>query len=471
MADQLAFAALSGDHNPIHIDALAARRTQAGAPVVHGMHLVMWALDALAAGGLVSQQLRGIRAQFHKFTYLDIACDVELSQLDSHGARIDLCSNGLVLATIQLRNGGRRIVAEAVGAAYATPATEAGEVPLAPSLPDVAGWRGWVTVPGTAAQFEAAFPALVRVIGARRAAGLATLSRLVGMVCPGLHSIFAGFDAALVEPVSQRIGVSFEVTKLHQQYRMIGMNVGGDGLSGTATTFMRWPPVEAPAMSAIAAAVTAGKFAGAVALVIGGSRGLGAVTAKVIAAGGGRVIITYAKGADDAARLAAEINAARGPAVCTALAYDSLRTAASQLAALNADVNQLYYFATPPILAGPPDQFSPERFREFRSVYVDGFDDACRFVRTRSRVPLLAAFYPSSVYVTEAPPGLAEYASAKAEGEQLCATIGQQIPGLKVVIGRLPRVLTDQTATIARVDNADPLTVMLPFVNQLQEPA
>ena len=130
---------------------------------------------------------------------------------------------------------------------------------------------------------------------------------------------------------------------------MIGMNVRGGGLSGTVTAFMRWPSVEAPSMEAVSAAVAADSFAGAVALVIGGSRGLGAVTAKAIAAGGGKVVITYAKGRDDAAKLAAEINAACGPGVCTALAYESSGDAASQLSALPEDVNQLYYFATPPI--------------------------------------------------------------------------------------------------------------------------
>src|SRR6202050_3314195 len=73
MADQLSFAALSGDYNPMHVDALAARRTLAGAPVVHGMHAVLWALDALAGAELIGPRLCEIRAQFRKFAYLDVA--------------------------------------------------------------------------------------------------------------------------------------------------------------------------------------------------------------------------------------------------------------------------------------------------------------------------------------------------------------------------------------------------------------
>ena len=47
-ADQARFAAVSGDRNPVHLDPVLARRTPAGAPVVHGVHLLLWGLDALA---------------------------------------------------------------------------------------------------------------------------------------------------------------------------------------------------------------------------------------------------------------------------------------------------------------------------------------------------------------------------------------------------------------------------------------
>jgi acyl dehydratase/NADP-dependent 3-hydroxy acid dehydrogenase YdfG len=471
MADQLAFAALSGDYNPMHVDALAARRTQAGAPVVHGMHALLWALDALAAAELIGPQLCDIRAQFRKFIYLDVACELELTHSDGGAARAELCSNGLVLTTIQLRDGQRQVRAEFDSAEFAAPEVAvAGNAPRVPALQDLAGLRGWTTAPGAVEQFESRFPRLARAIGTQRVIALAALSRLVGMVCPGLHSMFAAFAVDLVEANTQRAGVGFGVSKINQQFRLINMNVGGGGLSGTVTAFMRWPPVETPPMRFVSAAVPAGAFAGAVALVIGGSRGLGAVTAKAIAAGGGKVVITYAKGRDDAAKLAAEINAACGPGVCAALAYESSSDAASQLSAVPEGVNQLYYFATPPIFPRTSDQFSPEKFRELHSVYVDGFREVCRFVLERSRALRLTAFYPSSVIVEKVPPGFAEYAKAKAEGEKLCAAMMGQIAGLKIVVERLPRVLTDQTATIALVEHADPLAVMLPFVHTMQEP-
>ena len=69
--DQQRFAWASGDHNPIHVDALLARRTQAGVQVVHGIHLLLWALDTLALAQPELPPISKLRAQFNKFVGLD----------------------------------------------------------------------------------------------------------------------------------------------------------------------------------------------------------------------------------------------------------------------------------------------------------------------------------------------------------------------------------------------------------------
>jgi len=45
--DQTAFAKLSSDWNPMHLDRSSARRTQFGAPVVHGIHNLAWAANTV----------------------------------------------------------------------------------------------------------------------------------------------------------------------------------------------------------------------------------------------------------------------------------------------------------------------------------------------------------------------------------------------------------------------------------------
>lgn len=471
MVEQLAFAALSGDHNPMHVDAQAARRTQPGAPVVHGIYALLWALDQLAGAGMVGRDLCQITAQFRKFIYLNVACDLVVVQHDAGGGKAELRAGGLVVATLQFRNGESRKGGDPTSVALPD-VILIGNAPKAPELSELTGLSGWVSAPASAEEIAGKFPRLADAIGKERAAAIASLSRLVGMVCPGLNSIFAGFTADIVPSQSGRSGIGFKVSMVNDRLRTVGIDVGGSGVTGKVMAFMRWPPVEAPSMEAIAQAVVAREFAGAVALIVGGSRGLGAVTAKAIAAGGGRVIVTYAKGREEAERLAQEIDAARGPGTCMPLAYDSALGAAAQLSAVSAKINQLYFFATPPIYRQTSQVFSAEAFATFSSVYLDAFYDVCLFARARSEADVLSVLYPSSIFATEQRPiGLTEYAMAKAAGEVLCADLMRHIPGLNILVPRLPRVLTDQTATIAPIENADPLAVILPLIRALQKPA
>ena len=74
--DQIAFARLSSDWNPMHLDQAFARRTQVGAPVVHGIHNLAWAADAV----LQSHPLKiaNIRARFVQPLYLDEAASIRI---------------------------------------------------------------------------------------------------------------------------------------------------------------------------------------------------------------------------------------------------------------------------------------------------------------------------------------------------------------------------------------------------------
>ena len=63
---------------------------------------------------------------------------------------------------------------------------------------------------------------------------------------------------------------------------------------------------------------------------------------------------------------------------------------------------------------------------------------------------------------------MTEYSMAKAAGEVLCADINQSMSTAHVTVSRLPRLPTDQTATITQVDEADPVATMLPIVREVQ---
>src|SRR5436190_17303236 len=77
MNDQREFARLSGDFNPLHLDAQFARRTQMGAIVVHGVHTLLWALESVMQAGCFG--VRSIRVRFRQPLFLGETAELRIS--------------------------------------------------------------------------------------------------------------------------------------------------------------------------------------------------------------------------------------------------------------------------------------------------------------------------------------------------------------------------------------------------------
>ena len=142
-------------------------------------------------------------------------------------------------------------------------------------------------------------------------------------------------------------------------------------MTGTLKCFARMPPVSQPTMESLAGLMDRNEFAGAVALIVGGSRGLGELTSKLVATGGGRVIITYQVGRADAENVAQEILEAGGTAEI--LPYDARMPAHEQLANLAKCPDSSIYFATPMIFRPQSDILCPARSMISTPLYVHGF--------------------------------------------------------------------------------------------------
>ena len=286
---------------------------------------------------------------------------------------------------------------------------------------------------------------------------------LIGMVCPGLHSIYAGFTLHATE--LEETGLRYRVASVDPRFRMVCLQVQGSGIQGELDSFARTPPVAQPTMSALAGLCAADEFANSTALIVGGSRGLGELTAKVLALGGAKIIVTYATGKKDADAVAREINDWGG--ACEVLSYDFHSPPEEAFGRVAGSVTHLYYFATPQIFRRKAGLFDPARFAEFERCYVSAFHELFKTLHAGAPDGL-TAFYPSSTAVSTRPRDMTEYAMAKAAGEILCEDITAFLPKSRVVISRLPALPTDQTANVATVETADSIAVMLPLIRQVQ---
>lgn len=451
MQDQHMFAALTGDANPMHMDAVAARRTAAGQPAVHGIHNLLWCLNEIASAGICPPP-SSLRVNFDRFVTVGTPVAAHIIKQDGTSLKAEVRDSAGPVLTLLLGFGGPLAADGMVhdGAVFAQ------NTPQALRLEEMAAQTSRIANATPPADLAAVFPEAARLLGAARLAGLGAMTRLVGMAVPGLHSIFNGLNLKAASDPADDI-LHYRVKTCDTTHRRIVQEVSGCGWSGTITCSARQKPVAQRSLASLAGIVAPDRFAGTTALIIGGSRGLGELTAKLLAAGGASIIITYAQGRQDAEVLADEIGDA-----AQIMRYDVLADAAPQLAGLTALPTQLYYFATPRIggrhVSGV---FDLDRFQRFTAYYLTGF---ARLVAALQPQNGLAALYPSTSFIDDRPEGMTEYAMAKAAGEILCADLIAASPKLRIITARLPRLPTDQTAGLRDIEAIDSVASLLPFL-------
>jgi len=204
LADSWRFAELSGDFNPLHLDPAVARRLVFGGTVPHGVHLLMLGLDAALRNSPGQCRLRGLRATFAMPGRHGVPLDIRAEETGPGKVSLRLQQNG---ATLQL------IAAELEGCATPPdrgelePTRFTYEPPRPLSLEEAASLRGTLSLRLEPGLLGALFPTLADTLSGPPLALLLATSRIVGMKCPGLHSIFTGLELGFGEPIGSTLSL------------------------------------------------------------------------------------------------------------------------------------------------------------------------------------------------------------------------------------------------------------------------
>jgi NADP-dependent 3-hydroxy acid dehydrogenase YdfG len=415
----------------------------------------MWALDCLLRERhLPVVSIGALRAQFRKHIPIGVEATVSLLEETSEGFSLSIAIDVGVVTLIQGRweAASRNVVVpEGLGNRSACEEWNFGKG---------AETRGVLPLQMDANLFRRLFPALARSIPHVQAAEIMATTRLVGMVCPGLHSLFVSLDLKPTTGDSNATELAYGVRRVNPRVKSVNLAVSGPTLQGAVASLVRPSPQVQPSMSEVRQALGDISFSDQRAIVVGGSRGIGEVTAKCIAAGGGSTVITYFRGEKDAKRVVEDIKAAGGRAYAVALdclqPISRLDELLSQLGA----PTHLYYFATPPISVNAKQAFSAAIFREMAMYYVEGFARLVEAVHLLSANGLTVC-YPSTIFLNEIESGTGEYCAAKAAGEYVCRFLGKALAGTRFYAPRLPRMRTDQTMSILPVKSLEPLKIIL----------
>ncbi|MEQ8664160.1 MAG: SDR family NAD(P)-dependent oxidoreductase [Rhodospirillales bacterium] len=436
-----AFAEQSGDYNPIHVDAIAARRLLYGGCIVHGALLTWWALALVAERIGKPVGLTTLKASFKSPVMVGETVSAEPAS-DGDNWTIRIRRGDRLVARVDVTTGdaeGDRLL----------PPRKVSAVCRELGDNDMADASGGAPLAG--GDPSTSFPAL-GLIPVRQTAIIAAASRIVGMECPGRHSVFS--ELRLTFAGAPDDVLSYRVRRWEPRFRMVSLALSG-AATGEITAFVRPSPVAQPSISSLSGLIRSDLFAGARALVVGGSRGLGELLAKLFVTAGGAATLTYARGIEDARKVADDINRTF-PDRATTTRFD---VTAPDLPALSGPYTHVFYCASPKILAQPGDTWSDAEFQRYRKVYVDGLRVAVERAAA-ALVPDAFVVNLSSVYAEDPPAAFAEYGKAKAESERTCLEAAARA-GLTGVNWRLPRLRTDQTQSLTPEDPDDPLPVLI----------
>jgi len=454
IADQGAFARVTGDFNPLHVDQAWAATVFPGEVVVHGVHAVLWGCNAYLIQ-YPGRPLGTLRAVFDKPILLNEDVSVTAEET-ADGVHISFTVRGVKLA--------RATMTWAAHAAFPAPAQ------LAPGPPALAtrniqgtqALSGQLILPRSATELVQLFPAFAASAGTTATIGIASLSTLVGMECPGRYGLFNSFDVSLTDADGP---LTYQVTKADTRFNRVAMDVRGYGLTGKVAAFLMDASPCAPAETA---AVDPVEFKGQQPLVIGASSGLGRATAALLAAGGAEPVITHRASQRAIEELSAQIAAHGGRSLALPYQTGEAEVLAAELASRGWSGRHVYFFATPRISRRRLEAYQPELLHTFTAVYVDGFEALVRTLADTFPGRAFRFFYPSSIFADGQKTDLIEYGEAKRAGEQLCAALQAAYPHFHFHVERLPGIGTRQTVAITPTSVQAAEDVMLPLIRAVQ---
>jgi hypothetical protein len=451
LKDQEAFSKCSGDLNPIHIDPIYSRRAISGQCIVHGMNGLMWAIDSIINYG--ERNIIGINFKFIKSIYLN---EEVLCYWDKLNKKILLESaRGFLFTEVQIINGILDYIEPSL-IDIQPPLT----LPFDRNLSDLMNLEPQkFSYRGDMALLASQFPGLVRFFGLNTCCEIVVLSEIVGMQTPGLNSLFIGgqifFNKAEGMP-------HFQIKNVDNRINLVKIDVIGCSIKANLKAILLPALMPSLQIGEIVKHVSKDEFKNINALIIGGSRGLGAGVAKILAAGGGSSIITYSVGAHDANKIVDDIEKFGMSCRSMQLKIPS----DTESLGLVSGINQVYYFPTPKIFGKRTNLFIEELYIKFQEIYVDGFLQIVLNFHEKKESPVF--FYPSTDAINHPLPELAEYIKAKIGGEELCRKLNRS-GRCKIVIERLFRTDTDQTANLGNVTAMSLLECLLPIIRKMQK--
>lgn len=451
--DQANFAKFSNDYNPLHLDKKYARKTLPGTTIAHGTHAVLWSIELL----LSKYQFiySKYKVYFHKYikenSIVNLFWDSKLCKL------IIKNKYDVTLVTISCTN--KSLITDLNKKACKIDYDNMSQKPTEMEIRKISvGYTSPIFYSGKKNVINKILPLLSKSLNHEIIKEIALQSYIVGMKVPGLNSLLASLNfniSFLNKPQT------IYIKHVNKYFNSVKSEYLGKNITSILETFFRPEPVKPISCKEIFNLNSKlPNLKNKSVFVVGGSRGLGAVTSKLLACAGARVTLSYNCGKEEALAVANDIISIGG--VCKVIQFTVSPSQTYNV--LDDKYEHLYYFPTNKIFHDDIKKSNREIYNSFHEIYVDCFKSLAEYLIKKSQT--VKIFYPSSIAIEKPIVSLKDYIEAKKEGEQVCKLLQKKFL-IKVICPRLNRILTDQTNTMVPIKFDNPVDTMLVSIKQM----
>ena len=428
--DQKNFAIFSGDYNPIHLDKITSRRSFTGTIIVHGINIFLNMLELMVIKKLFFNS--EYKVKFRKYVTLDkylyIYWNEEKKELQAKSRNGEIfCIIKCIKRNFYLNNYLVKKEKNILG-----------KIPLNLDTDNLINKETFKRIhSGKKSYSKKLFPYLSNILGENIVFEISGLSSIVGMRYPGLRSLFLALDLNFLEEKGKKKIKLANPTR----FGLVKLKYEGINISSNIEACFRPKVTDAYNYVDIKKKLNFNAdMSNTKVLVVGGSRGIGAVTAKILSIYNCQVTITYNKGKEEANAVKKDVKKYGKTIKLLKLDVTEKKTFQN----ISNIYNQVYYFPTPKILKNTSNNFDIQSYKLFHSFYVKGFEDVIKKCLSEK---LLYLMYPSTAFITTKEKGFMEYIKAKQEGELICKKY-EGLMDLKIHRPRIPPLLTDQTLSL-----------------------
>lgn len=453
------FSAASYDTNPLHMSRNYARRTPFGEPVVFGILSTLAALGCLPP--LPGRTLAQVTVDFRNPLFVGISYTAQVTEKST-----DTDTQYVVEFYEGRRLSLQARFAFATGAPFsALPGSPADVSRREPVDRDADDLPAGTVIEGVYLPEASAIARLMerwqlaeRGVGASQVTALLWTSYMVGMEMPGRRAAYSRL-AMTFPPMSATAEEAFryraQVEAFDPRFALLRFEAQlqcGEQIVASAKiqSFIRANSPEASPADVAALMAPSNRLAGKVALVIGGSRGLGARIVQALALQGCLVYLNYQHSEEEAAAVRDGLQ--DGPGEVRLLPGDAadgdwIHAAEALLKQHHGGLDILVCNASPAIRPLHIEMETLPRFEEFvtRSLALVSVPIAQMKEALEARHGWCVVI--SSIYAQTAPAAFPHYVAAKCAIEGLVHTLAAQNRPCRYLLPRPPKLLTDQTNT------------------------